>query len=57
MQTTINEHFPIIPSLYKREIKKNIPDKILIQTKIYEHFPVATNITGISKLLDKINLS
>ena len=57
MQTTINEHFPIIPSLYKREIKKNIPDKILIQTKIYEHFPVVTNITGISKLLDKINLS
>lgn len=57
MQTTINEHFPIIPSLYKRDIKKNIPDKILIQTKIYEHFPVVTNITEISNLLDKTKIS
>ena len=56
MQTTINEHFPIIPSLYKREIKKIIPDKILIQTKIYEHFPVI-NIVEISKLLDKTKIS
>ena len=56
MQTTINDHFPIIPSLYKRDIKKNIPDKILIQTKIYEHFPVI-NIVEISKLLDKTKIS